>query len=38
VMAALVGATIALALTPLLPAGLPVLIAGLTCAAWGARR
>jgi len=36
VLAALAGATIALALTPLLPAGLPVLLAGLACAAWGA--
>jgi predicted branched-subunit amino acid permease len=38
VLAALVGATVALALTPLLPAGLPVLIAGVACAAWGATR
>ena len=36
-MAALLGATIALALTPVLPAGLPVLVAGAACAAWGAR-
>lgn len=35
VLAALGGATIALALTPLLPPGLPVLLAGIACAAWG---
>jgi predicted branched-subunit amino acid permease len=38
VLAALGGATIALALVPLLPPGLPVLVAGLACAAWGASR
>lgn len=37
VLAALAGAAIALALTPVLPAGLPVLAAGLACGAWGAR-
>ncbi|WP_051223522.1 AzlC family ABC transporter permease [Conexibacter woesei] len=38
VLAALAGATIALALTPLLPPGLPVLAAGTACAAWGVTR
>lgn len=38
VAAALLGATVGLGLTPVLPAGLPVLAAGLVCAGWGARR